>query len=360
MFRWAAWAWMATVLVLGRDHLRPERAPLAAGLVLLALAVTALGTVLLRRRPDLVTTTATVTLELAVGVSLVVCDGVVYEPGHAFATQQSLGVAWPLFGVLSAGVAFGPGLGAASGVAVGGARLAGTLANGVVLGDITGGRIASHFTTVIVYTLAGSMVGYVTGLLRQAEAEISAARAREEVTRTLHDGVLQTLAIVERRATDPDLARLARQQERDLREWLFGTVAARGNEELGPALRAAAARFEDGFGGRAEVIVADDVGAITGTRRAALAGAVGEALVNAGKHGGASRVTVYVEPDPATAGSAGVFCSVKDDGIGFDPTATPEGVGLSRSIRARIEEVGGRVEIASSPGRGTDVRVWLP
>ncbi len=89
---------------------------------------------------------------------------------------------------------------------------------------------------------------------------------------------------------------------------------------------------------------------------AALAGAAGEALVNAGKHGRAGKVLVYVEPDDG----GGVFCSVKDDGEGFDPGTTAEGVGLSRSIRGRVAEVGGRAEVHSSPGAGAEVLLWLP
>ena len=354
VFRWAAWAWMATVLVLQRDELRDGREWLAVALVGAALAVTTVATALLRTDADVLLRPQFVLTEVALGVALLVCDGIVYEEGHVFATQQSLGVAWPLFGVLSAGLAFGPGPGAAAGVVVGLSRLGGTLANGVALDRITGGRIASHTTTVIVYTLAGSMIGYVVRLLRRAEDQVAAARAREDVARRLHDGVLQTLAVVERRATDPDLARLAREQERELREWLFGTSPTQSSG-LAPALRQVAARFEDSHGGRAQVLVADDLPRLDDARCDALAGAVGEALTNAGKHGRAARVTVYVEPE-----GDGVFCSVKDDGAGFDPASTPEGIGLSRSIRGRMSDVGGRVEVVSAPGRGTEVRLWLP
>jgi signal transduction histidine kinase len=89
----------------------------------------------------------------------------------------------------------------------------------------------------------------------------------------------------------------------------------------------------------------------------ALLGAVGEALTNAGKHGAAQHVTVYVEPDD---GGDGVTCSVRDDGSGFDPATTAERVGLRSSIRGRVEALGGRVDVDSRPGDGTEVRLWVP
>ena len=78
--------------------------------------------------------------------------------------------------------------------------------------------------------------------------------------------------------------------------------------------------------------------------------------MNAGKHGGAGHVVVYVEEDT----DGGVFCSVKDDGAGFDPEDVTEGTGLARSIRARVEEAGGWAEVASRPGEGAEVRLCLP
>jgi len=158
------------------------------------------------------------------------------------------------------------------------------------------------------------------------------------------------------------LARMAREQERELREYLFGAArasagAATGTDtDVGPPLRAAAARCEDHYGARVQVLVADDLPDLAPANVAALAGAAGEAMVNAGKHGAASKVLVYVEPSDG----GGVFCSVKDDGSGFDPATTAEGVGLSRSIRGRMAEVGGRVDVKSAPGQGTEVVLWLP
>ena len=351
-FRWGAWLWMATVLLVSRHQL--ERPWLALGLVAVALAVTVADTALLRTRPSALVQPGPVAAELAVGAMLVLCDGVAYGEGHAFSTSQSLGSVWPLTGILGAGVAFGPMVAAGSGVLIGGARIGAVLANGATID--TGGRVMSVVNTVVFYALGGAAAGYLARLLRRAEAEISAARAREEVARTLHDGVLQTLAVVERRATDPALSRLAREQERELRNWLFGAQPGGVVADVGTALRAAAARFEDAFGGRAQVLVAEDLPPLEPAAVAALTGAAGEALVNAGKHGRASKVQIYVEPDDA----GGVFCSVKDDGVGFDQRATVEGIGLSRSIRGRVAEAGGRVEIASAPGDGTEVLLWLP
>ena len=352
-FRWGAWAWMAAVLVVSRRDL--GKPWLAVGLVAAALAVTVADTALVRRDPAALRRPGPVVAELAVGAALVLCDGWAYGAHHAFSTSQSLGSVWPLAGILAAGVAFGTLPAAGAGLAIGLARVGAVVANGASI-DSTG-KTLSLVNTAVFYALGGAVAGYLTQLLRRAEREISAARAREELARTLHDGVLQTLAIVERRAGgagDTELSRLARQQERELREFLFGATTSTG--DLGAGLRAAAARFEQAFGGRVEVIVAADVPALARPACDALVGAAGEALVNAGKHGNAATVTVYVEPTDG----GGVFCSVKDDGSGFDPAAAVEGVGLSRSIRGRITEVGGRVEVTSRPGGGTEVCLWLP
>ena len=108
---------------------------------------------------------------------------------------------------------------------------------------------------------------------------------------------------------------------------------------------------------RTTVVVADDVPRVRPDAVEAAAGAVGEALANAAKHSGGSRATVYAEPDES---GGGVLVSVKDDGRGFDPAATREGLGTSASIRGRVSEVGGRVDVDGNPGRGTEVRLWLP
>ncbi|MBW3557280.1 MAG: ATP-binding protein [Actinobacteria bacterium] len=358
-FRWAAWAWMAFVLLVSPGRLvRPWLAYLLVGL---ALAYTAACTLVWRRRPEALLHPAMVVTELALGAALLLFDGLVRPAGTVFSTGQSLGSVWPLTGVISAGVAFGPWGGGIAGLALGASRWLSTVLNQV--DDYGEGRGLSITSTAVFYAMAGSVFGYVFVLLSRAREEVAAARAREEVARTLHDGVLQTLALVERRATDPALSRLAREQERDLRAYLFGDRQAPATD-LGAALRAAASRFEGSYGGRAQVLVPDDLPPLPPVRVEALAGAVGEALTNAGKHAGAGgpgpqggvNVVVYVEEDQPGR----VFCSVKDDGPGFDPATTAEGVGLSRSIRGRMHSEGGGAEVASQPGAGTEVRLWVP
>ncbi|HUP86343.1 MAG TPA: ATP-binding protein [Acidimicrobiales bacterium] len=349
-FRWAAWAWMAFVLVVSPGRLvRPWLAYLLVGA---ALVFTAACTVVWQRNARLLLHPAVVATELAIGGALLVLDGLVRSPGTVFSTGQSLGSVWPLTGVISAGVAFGPWGGGVAGLVMGGGRYASTLLNKVT--DYGAGRGLSLTSTTVFYAMAGAVFGYVYVLLQRAREEVSAVRAREEVARTLHDGVLQTLALVERRATDPALSRLAREQERDLRAYLFGDREA-APTDLGASLRMAASRFEETYGGLVTVLVPDDLAAPKPEVVDAVTGAVGEALTNAGKHGPASRVVVFVEE-----GDDGrLFCSVKDDGPGFDASRTDEGVGIVRSIRGRIEGIGGRVDIASAPGDGTEVRLLL-
>jgi signal transduction histidine kinase len=343
---------MAVVLVLSYgDVLRPW---LAVGLVGAAFVFTLLTTVWLKRSPEVLTQPSAVVAELLLATGLVVGDGWAYGGGHAFSSSQSLGSVWPLVSVLSAGVSFGYVAGITAGGILGVGRFGSTLANGVRYFD--SGRVLSLLNSGVFYMVAGAVSGYLMGLLMRAEREISAARAREEMARTLHDGVLQTLAVVERRSSDADLVRLAREQDRELRRFLFGDGQAEAHpRDLGIALRAVAARFESNFGVPVEVLVPSDLPRLEEQQVGAISRAVGEALTNAGKHAQSHRLTVFVEPGD----DAGIFCSVKDDGIGFDTTGVSPGVGITRSIIERMVEVGGRAEVNSRPGHGTEVCLWL-
>ena len=171
----------------------------------------------------------------------------------------------------------------------------------------------------------------------------------------LHDTVLQTLALVERRtaADDPELAAAARQADQDLRAFLFGS-AGRTVADLETRVRAEVERVRAGHDTPVTVSVLDDGCRLPDRHQDLVARAIGEAVANALEHAVANRVVVYVETDD----EGHVFASIDDDGMGFDP-ATPRSThGIDESMLARIASIGGLVEISSSIGSGTEVCIW--
>jgi len=369
-FRWVMWVWMAVVLAFDARSSSLERPGVAAVAVGITLAWTGLASVVVRIAPARLLTRAALAIELAIAMALVFADWWVYGQvgGIWSAHGQSLGVAWPAAAVLSIGVAYGAGRGVLAGAALGLVRLVGQLVFWTDEADPPlshGDNQLAAVGTIVMYALAGGLAGLVTTKLRAAEREVAVARAREEVARTLHDGVLQTLAVVQRRTDDTELGALAREQEVELRQYLFGTRPGStgaslrdhaGTTDLAAALRDTAADIERRQSLRTDVVLTDELPPVPVAVADALRGAVGESLVNAAKHGRATHATVFVELDP----DDGLFCSVKDDGTGFDPDEHAEGIGIARSIRGRIDDIGGSVEVDGRPGRGTEVRIRIP
>jgi signal transduction histidine kinase len=342
-FRWLALTWAAIVMYLTRE--RVDGPVLGIALLAAGLAVTVATTVAVARRRAWAFHPAAAVVELGVGASMLLLDGHVYDRIHS----QSVGSAWPVAGVLVAALIGGPIAGAAAGVALGAARWI-----GLEIADWPRHPGAmSVVSSGVLFAIAGAAAGAAMDLIRRAEVQVAQAQAREEVARTLHDGVLQTLAVVQRRSGDDELVVLAREQEIELRAYLAGDRPQA--EEIGAALRRTAARIERRDGIRVEVLfVDDDPPFVAPAVVDAISGAVGEALTNAHKHGGASRATVFVDIDDE------VFCSVKDDGRGFDPSTAVAGSGISRSIEGRMAEVGGTAEVDARPGAGVEVRLHAP
>ena len=340
VLRWGTWAWAAIATALGDERL--ARPWLAAALLGAALAVNLAATVE-RRLPTAV--------ELVVGFALLAGEGWAFEEGHAFGGYQGLAGGWPVVGVIAAGITLGPWPAAIGGALVGVGRIVGVEANGVEALDAT--RVASLASTIAFYALYGAAAGWVGTLLRRAEREVGAARAREEVARTLHDGVLQTLAVVERRLAErePDVARLVRDTERELR--LSIETPLEGGD-LRAALRRAVARPARLHDLDVEVVTIESI-SLDGDRLAALETAVAEAVMNVGKHSGVRRAVVFGQrrEDGST------FVSVKDAGSGFDVDGA-EGFGLRSSVRAPVEAVGGGAQVRAVVGEGTEVRLWVP
>lgn len=373
LFRWATLvvAWVG--LALSQEHL--VQPVLAVALLAAATALTAVFHLWGRSQPELLTRTSVLAVEVGLAAALLVGDGIVYTAERA----QSLPWAFPAAGIAAVGIARGGHLALAVAAFVG----AISLNTEVIILDrfSVPGDLPAAVSKIGLWMLVGGLAGPLTDRLRRAEQQISVARAREELARQLHDGVLQTLAVVQRRSGDPELAALARDQENTLRSFLSddrlmsgsptpmqatgtGALSLSATEPgLEPALRAAAAQAERRYGFVVKVLVAPDCPPLPDDKVQASAGAVSEALTNAAKHGDAERVTVFAEPsddNPPPGGTpATVVVSVKDNGRGFDPDEVTHGIGLRRSIQGRIEDVGGTVEVSGGLGRGTEIMLWL-
>lgn len=356
-FRAAALTWAIGGVFFSREEFLEE--PLAAIIVLAAMAiVTALVSPLPGRPPILAPDRlSTLLLELSVGITALVADGFVFDDMR----PQSLPWSWPAAGIMLAGVLYGARAGFFAAAAVGAASL---ITEELLLARENG--FVTSVSKLGLWLVAGTLAGYVVQRLRRAEQEISIARAREQFARELHDGVLQTLAVIQRRSDDTELAALARDQEHDLRSFISGGDTATA-QPFEPSIRALAARHERMFPGSVvNVVIANDLPELDVPQIEALSGAVGEALTNAGKHGAATKITVYAEPTedsfqqlPDAAANAAVFVSVKDNGSGFDVETATERIGLRGSIRGRLTEAGGHADITSGVGRGTEVTLWL-
>jgi signal transduction histidine kinase len=192
----------------------------------------------------------------------------------------------------------------------------------------------------------------VRGLAAE-RAERIRSQERAELAAHLHDSVLQTLALVQKRAGDPRaVAHLARRQERELRAWLDGVRPDPG-ESLAGSLEAAAAEVEETHGVPIDVVTVGD--APVDDRGTALVAAAREALVNAAKFAGGAPVQLYAE---VGADRTEVF--VRDRGPGFDPAAVPEDRrGLRESILGRMDRHCGRAVVHAAPGAGTEVELVI-
>ena len=228
---------------------------------------------------------------------------------------------------------------------------------GVVFLSATEGLDDLAVAAAVVFAGTALVFGPWWVRLSQALTAERAARIRSqeraEVAAHLHDSVLQTLALIQRRAEDPrQVAQLARQQERDLRAWLNAQGPA-ASGSLAGSLREAAAEVEALHGVPIEVVTVGD--AAVDERLAALLAAAREALANAARFSGAERVDVYGELSPER-----VEVFVRDRGTGFDRAAVPDDRrGVRESIEGRMMRHGGSATVTTAPGCGTEVVLAL-
>jgi signal transduction histidine kinase len=215
----------------------------------------------------------------------------------------------------------------------------------------------------VVLVVAGIVVAFGPWWLRIARDLVveRQARARAEeradMAARLHDSVLQTLALIQRRADDPQrVVQLARAQERELRSWLFDGRAPGSLDvmTLADGVGLIQQEVEAQYGIPVEAVTVadceldDDLGALLAAAR--------EATVNAAKWSGAEVVSLFAEVEPAA-----VSLFVRDRGKGFDPETVPgDRKGLAESIHGRMARRGGSATVRSVPGEGTEVSLTMP
>ena len=210
---------------------------------------------------------------------------------------------------------------------------------------------------VAVAVLGVIFAPWVTRLVRSLAAERAErvrSQARAEMGAHLHDSVLQTLALVQKRADDPSaVAALARTQERELRAWLAGREG--GHERLAAALEGAAGEVEErprrerrgGRGGRRRAR----------RRDAALVAASREAMVNAAKFAPGAPVDVYAEVGDGTR----LRCSCATAApASTRPRCRPTAAACASRSSGACAATAAAPTIHAAPGGGTEVELMLP
>ncbi|MET8521368.1 DUF5931 domain-containing protein [Nocardioides sp. NPDC004968] len=227
----------------------------------------------------------------------------------------------------------------------------------------------SIYGNAFLLVIGGPVVGYMCEsvqrmALERDEAQRAAARAEERarLARAVHDGVLQVLALVQRRGGElggdaAELGRLAGEQERELRALIRGEQPGRDPAVGMVDLAAALAELETGT-----VTVSGPATAVEMPARPAeeIVAATRAALDNVRRHVGEdARAWVLLQAFPDH-----VEVSVRDDGPGIAAGRVVEAgaqgrLGISESIRGRIEDLGGKAELITG-ATGTEWELTVP
>ena len=286
--------------------------------------------------------------DLGLTVAALMASVLVLDPDLIVAGDPTLTVSWAAAPVVAWAVWSGWAGGAIAAVVIG----ASTVLE-------RGGASQATVNSLVLLVLVGTVVGYVVQLARRAESayaeavQLQAATAeRERLSRQVHDGVLQALALVARRSADPTLSALAAEQESALRRLVSSPASAvpAGAADLRALLPTGS--FVQVAAPAEPVLLRADVAG-------ELAAAVAAAVDNARQHGG-SQAWLLVEDE-----GDGVTVTVRDDGPGIPAgrleQAERDGrLGVAQSIRGRIADLGGTVCVESVPDQGTEVELRVP
>lgn len=306
------------------------------------------------RRPAWVLAEIVIVLMLMLSTELVATD-------HWVADNQSWPTTlWATNATISAALQFGPVGGMAAGLAV---MAAAATLKGYLSPNL--GRNA----TIVIEVAVGLAVGMAAQTARRAHAELeravrlaAALEERERLSRTVHDGAIQVLALVSRRGREiggetAELAELAGEQERALRRLVSAPdaeVAAGTLTDIGALLRSRASDRVSVSLPAEPVLLEDPVAR-------ELFAAAGNALDNVAAHAGPdARAYVLLEDLGDT-----VTVSIRDDGVGIADGRLAEAarqgrLGVSKSIVGRMNWLGGKAELTTAPGAGTEWELTVP
>jgi signal transduction histidine kinase len=345
-----------TVLVVGNvgDYLRPMLAwPVLALTAAWTVFTTYAYAVPARRRPPLLVADLLVTMGVMASSYWVIGEGSL-EDG-----TPTLAVAWHVAPVIAWAVAGGRRWGITAALAMGATDLV-----------VRNHWDQAAYTGMVLMLLAATAVGYLVAMAQKSQERLERAiqleattRERERLARDIHDSVLQVLALVKRRGAGlpgeaGELARLAGEQEAALRTLVTGRSAPPVDEHAEVDLMTLLEPYAS-----ATVSIASPADAVRLPSRVAteIAAAVAAALDNVTKHcEPGTKVWVLVEDEPAE-----VTVSVRDEGCGIpaerlDQAQEQGRLGVAQSIRGRIADLRGTVEITSTPGQGTEVELAVP
>jgi signal transduction histidine kinase len=375
VFRWMWLTWMTVLAATGATAFRrPVLAWLTVGLA----GVWTVWLTASRRQWGRVE----LWVDLAIATWVVLASGLVIDPGEVV-NRPFLATGYPLAAALMWGAAGGPVAGVFAGAVLGAAQLASRPLNDIGLSELTDTQIQGLLGAVLNYIVAGAAIGLVSRLLVRSGEAVDAASAelvkereraarlaeRESLARRIHDSVLQALAFIHKRgeelAHEPavpgsevlGLARMAEEQEAELRNLISREPeqVPVGRASLRDALEATSRQSA------AENVTVSAVGPIWLDRAAVdeIAAAVRQALENVAHHARATKASVFAEQENGV-----VTVSVRDDGVGFefDEESLKDAgkVGILKSMRGRVEDLGGAMTITSGEGRGTEVEFTIP
>ncbi len=295
-----------------------------------------------------------VAADLAVTIVLTLVSIPAQTHAQSRGTMPTLTTVWAAGPVIEAGLL----LGSLGGIVAALAQFASTVA---VRQGYDGHTIGNGVLLVIV----GGIAGYVLAWTVQAEAEreqLATLAERDRLARSIHDGVLQVLALVHRKAVDAggdwaELGVAAAQQEAALR----GLITSRPRHETSPGERDLAAELTRFRAATVTVSVPAQPILLPAGDADELLAAIEAALHNVVQHAGPhAKAWVFAEQLDAS-----LLITVRDDGRGMaagtlEQAAANGRIGVASSIRGRVKDLGGRTRIVSSPDAGTEIELELP